>query len=152
MICPHCGTGYRDGFVVCADCGAPLVVPHPGGSTADPPLSNEVGSPHGSTPPRSPLGEVELVTVFRSNNRVAMEIAESILRSAELEFMTRGKDIQGLFGWGAFPAGNSLAMGPMEIQVRREDSRDALEMLEHLYGDEDAPELDETFDPGDPAE
>jgi hypothetical protein len=40
----------------------------------------------------------------------------------------------------------------MEIQVRREDSRDALDMLAHLSGAADSQELDETFDPGDPAE
>lgn len=145
MTCPRCGAEYRDGFVLCADCGVPLVTRDPAAAPLAPPPG--AGSPRASAALQSPFPEVELVTVFRSSNRVAIEIAESILRSAEVDYMTRGKDIQGLFGWGAFPSGNSLAMGPMEILVRREDSRESLEMLEHLTAGSAGPELDETFDP-----
>ncbi|MDZ4179644.1 MAG: hypothetical protein U1E29_10490 [Coriobacteriia bacterium] len=87
----------------------------------------------------SPLsdGAFELVVVFKSNDVMVISIAESILRSAQIEFMTRGRDIQGLFGWGGFPTGTSLAMGPMEILCRRDDSGDAVRMLENLASGSD---------------
>lgn len=82
---------------------------------------------------------LDLVTVFRSGDLMKVMIAESILRSAEMDFLTRGKDVQSLFGIGSI-GGMNIVTGPMEIQVRGEDVRDAEEMLEHLKND--APDSD----------
>lgn len=90
---------------------------------------------------------VELVTVYTSGSAVQLAIAESILRSAEVEFMTRGGAIQELFGLGRFPTGHGLAMGPVEIQVRAEDAADARAMLANLVEPaEEEPWDDEELD------
>lgn len=136
MICPKCGSEYRQGMRECAKCGVPLVDERTS-AAPDQRLLNAGGQ----------LGEdVELVTVFRSWDVSVIGIAESILRSAQVDFMTRGRDIQGLFGWGGFPAGTSLAMGPMEILCRRQDAADAMRMLENLASGDDEFEIDDSFD------
>jgi len=141
MICPECGSEYREGFRECADCKVPLVDLIDERASAAPDRQLLGGAPS------IPQDDLELVVVFRSNDLMVVDVAESILRSADIEFMTRGRALQGLFGWGGFPTGESLAMGPMEILCRHEDSSDALRMLENLATDSDEFALEEDADP-----
>lgn len=123
MICPKCGAEYREGFVECADCCVPLEETHPKSDAAVP--------PPGSNAPPQYAPPVELVTVFRSGSEPALLVAESLLRSAGIDFLSRGHSVQELFGVGRV-GGPNLVSGPVEIQVRAEDARDAAELLEHL--------------------
>lgn len=137
MICPKCGAEYRDGFVSCKDCGVPLEPSRlnqrqataPPEASATPPRSAYAGIPPEFAPP------LELVTVFRSGSAPQVMVAESLLRSAGIEYMSRGGDVQSLFGIGGI-GGINLVTGPVLIQVRREDARDAEELLEHLASGE----------------
>lgn len=74
----------------------------------------------------------ELVTVFRASSPIESAIAESILRSAGVDFLTRGDYVQDLFGLGRFPRGMNIIVGPIEIQVRSEDAADATALLENV--------------------
>ena len=124
MICPRCGAEYRDKFVECADCHVPLVSRF---STEPPKLPRWL-----SAPPPEPAQPLDLVTVFRTGDPTKLMVAESILRSAQMEFISTGNNAPNVFGIG----GISLMTGPVLIQVRREDARDAAAMLEHLARDE----------------
>jgi hypothetical protein len=75
---------------------------------------------------------LELVTVFATGRADLIAIAKSILQSAAIDYAVRGEHVQDLFGWGRFPHGNGLLVGPIEIQVRREDAADASALLEGL--------------------
>lgn len=72
---------------------------------------------------------VELVTVFASSNPSAIMIAESILRSAEVDFLTLGGEAD--HPW-ASPAGIPVFGRRIEFQVRREDADDARALLADL--------------------
>lgn len=121
---------------MCADCGLPLVdrlsheppaQPSAGVSArpvVDGPLRRAAERPAGQP--------AELVTVFRASSPIESAIAESILRSAEVDFLSRGGYVQDLFGLGRFPRGMNLIVGPIEIQVRSEDAADATALLENV--------------------
>lgn len=133
MICPRCGAEFREGIRECSDCNVPLADPR--GSAA--PDRRLLGESPGANP------DVELVTVFRSGDATQLMVAESILRSAEVPYVTRGAGVQELFGLGRFPAGMSMVVGPVELLVRREDARDAGDLLEDLIsGDHSSEELE----------
>jgi len=70
------------------------------------------------------------VTVVRVGDPASIAVAKSVLQSAGIDFVTKNEFVQDLFGWGRFPRGTNLVMGPIELQVRAEDARDALELLE----------------------
>lgn len=142
MLCPECGSEYREGFRECADCKVPLIDERASAAPDRRLLGQTPSVPH---------DDLELLVVFRSFDLMVIGIAESILRSADVEFMTRGRDLQGLFGWGGLPTGTSLAMGPMEILCRQEDLSDALRMLENLATDSDEFALEEESDPSEDA-
>lgn len=139
MICPKCGEEYREGCVECSDCHVPLMTRFP---MSDAHPRGPAGIPPEFAPP------LELVTVFRSGDMSKIMIAESILRSAEIEYLPRGKDVQSLFGVGSI-GGMNIAMGPVQLQVRREDARDAEEMLAHLAHNEFDEEVGLEWENGD---
>lgn len=76
---------------------------------------------------------VELVTVFRSGNPALIPLAKSLLESAEIGFLTKGENVQDLFGWGRFPGGLSMIVGPVEFQVDSNDAEEARRLLEDLH-------------------
>jgi len=88
---------------------------------------------------------VELVTVFGASSPVESAIAESILRSAGVDFLSRGGYVQDLFGLGRFPGGINLIVGPIEIQVRSEDAADAMALLESVRTGMPGPDDDEEW-------
>ena len=76
-----------------------------------------------------PESDLKLVTVVRAGDPASIAVAKSVLQSAGIDYVTKNEYVQDLFGWGRFPAGSNLFMGPIELQVREEDARDALELL-----------------------
>lgn len=127
MHCPECGLTIDHRARTCPRCGASL--------TRRPSVGPDIPV-CGAVPPvesRDPAPVDELVVVFRPANASESLVAESILRSAEIEFMTRGESVQELFGIGRFGAGSSLVVGPVEILVRSEDAADARAMLGHVH-------------------
>jgi hypothetical protein len=73
--------------------------------------------------------DLRLVTVVRVGDPASIAVAKSVLQSAGIDFVTKNEFVQDLFGWGRFPGGTNLVMGPIELQVREEDARDAIELL-----------------------
>jgi hypothetical protein len=129
MVCPQCGAEYRPGFTECADCHLALVVPPP----------QPMGSPRAT-----PEQHLDLVTVFATGNPALIAIAQSVLRAADINFATRGEDVQEIMGLGRFPFGANLIAGPVELQVRLEDADDARALLVDI--EESALDIDELDD------
>ena len=98
MVCPECGSEYRDGYTNCADCAVPLVEPQP------------------ETDPGEP--EAELVKVFEGGDAAVLPLVESLLNDAKIEFLVKGEVLQDLFGIGRFGMGTNNTIGPVEIWVR----------------------------------
>jgi hypothetical protein len=115
MFCPKCGAEYRSGFVECADCLIPLVSEPPDPS----PAQNQ-----------QPL---DLVTVFESDNPALIPLVKSLLESAGISYVTKGEGVQDLIGWGRFPGGLNVAVGPVEFQVNQEDADEARGLLEDVH-------------------
>ncbi|MGZ5477856.1 MAG: putative signal transducing protein [Thermoanaerobaculia bacterium] len=111
MICPACGSEYRDGYTRCADCDVDLIDPPP---------------PAVEPPP------IALVKIYETGNAAIIPIVVSLLRSAEIDFMTKGEPIQDLFGWGRFGANQNYAIGPVEFFVREDAADEARALIETL--------------------
>jgi hypothetical protein len=72
-----------------------------------------------------------------------------MLQAAEVDFVARNEEVQDIFGWGRFPGGMNLAMGAVELQVRREDAPFALELLRTLADESATDEAGGVPDPED---
>jgi hypothetical protein len=112
VICPNCGTEYRDGFTRCADCDVDLVEP---------------------PPPPEPPPQIDLVQVFESGNPALIPVIESILEDAGIDYMTKSEPIQHMFGWGTFGSNLNYVIGPVQFLVRAEDADAARELLTQPY-------------------
>jgi len=119
MYCPQCGSEFVPGIAECPDCRVDL--------RCEPPAPR--------SKPLPPAVEPEIV--FSSNRAELIAIAKSILMSSDGDFGVRGEEVQDLFGYGRFPAGCSVALGPIELWVAHEDAADARMMLAGL----DAPDI-----------
>ncbi len=106
MICPKCQAEYRPELAECPACRVPL-----------------------TEPPYEPM---ELVTVYQSGDMGRMMLAKNFLEAAEIPYIAKNEEMQGLFGWGTIPYGYNLVIGPMEINVHRKDVDAALEILKDL--------------------
>ncbi len=109
MICPECGSEYREGFVHCNSCDVDLVQPEP-----DP------GEP-----------DVKLVKVYETGNAAIIPLFESLLQAANIEFMTKSETIQDMFGMGRIGATNQVT-GPVEFFVREDASEEARAIADSL--------------------
>ena len=103
-----CGDEYQPGHVRCADCDAALVERLPAGIDAEP---------------------FEMVTVLETGDQTLVAVAKSILDSAGIPCIARNEALQNLFGWGSVGTGFNAAMGPIRLQVLREDEPVARELL-----------------------
>ena len=112
MVCPECGSEYRDGYSNCADCGVALVEPEP---EVDP------GEP-----------DAELVQVFQGGNAAILPLIESMLHDANIEFLVKGEVLQDLFGIGRMGMGSNNMIGPVEIWVRKDAEAEARALIEVL--------------------
>ena len=109
MFCPVCGDEYQPGFSRCTDCGVDL--------TENPPPQLEEAAPF------------ELVTVLETGDQSLVAVAKSVLDGAGIPCIVRNERLQNLFGWGAIGTGYNAAMGPIRLQVLREDERVAKQLL-----------------------
>jgi hypothetical protein len=101
MICPKCGSEFREGFTRCVAYDVELV----------------------QSPRLEP--EVELVKVYETGNAALIPVFESLLNDAAIEFMTKGEGIQDMFGWGRFGTNLNYVIGPVEFYVRGDDADEA---------------------------
>jgi hypothetical protein len=108
MFCPECKIEYRQGFVECSDCQVPLVAE----------LPQEVAPQPGE--------RIELVTILKSGNDAAIAVAQSLLQDAGIDFLLRNKGQHALYPVGGLG---------VEIQVRREDVKEAEHLLEALWAE-----------------
>ena len=109
MFCPRCGDEYRPGFTRCTDCGVDLV--------EKPPAKIDDAEPF------------ELVTVLETGDQSMIAVARSVLEAANIPCIARNEKLQNLFGWGTIGTGYNVAMGPIRLQVLREDEEVARELL-----------------------
>jgi hypothetical protein len=114
MICPKCGAEYRPGFTQCSDCSVALVD------------KSKYDKWHSSSRP------ADLVTVFTGGDPGRIALAKSLLESAGIRFVVLNEAMQELVGLGRFPFGQNLIVGPVEIQVNREDGTMAMDLLKDL--------------------
>ena len=119
MICPECGSEYREGYVRCRACEVDLVEP----------------------PQAEP--DVELVKIYECGNAALVPLVESLLADANIEYMTKGQPIQDLFGWGRFGSKLNYVIGPVEFFVRAdaaEEARAVVQAIQEPDGEEVAEE------------
>jgi hypothetical protein len=109
MFCPVCGDEYRPGFTRCTDCDVELVEK----------LPEEM----------QPEAPFELVTVLETGDQSLVAVAKSVLDGAGIPSIARNERLQNLFGWGTIGTGFNAAMGPIRVQVLREDEAVAKELL-----------------------
>jgi len=100
MFCPRCAMEIPDGAESCRECGATLV-----SKTAD--------------------DELEVVTVFVTNDAAALAVAKSLLDAEGIECEVQGESGQEALGLGPFPG----ATGPMRLMVARSDGEAARGLL-----------------------
>ena len=78
------------------------------------------------------LQEPEIVTVFETGNAALVALAKSMLDAADIAYAVRGENLQNLFGGGVIGTGFNVLVGPVQIQVRREDEVEARSVLSDL--------------------
>jgi hypothetical protein len=110
MYCPRCRQEYQSGVTKCGGCGATLVEELP---------------PAG----HDEVEWVDLVTVLTSTDETRIEVARSLLESAGIACLVRGRGLQDLVGFGRMSFGFNPVFGVPEIQVRAQDSSVARELL-----------------------
>jgi hypothetical protein len=113
MYCPQCGAEYRDGFTKCSDCHLALV----------PVLATETPDP-----------QLELVTVFESNDDFAIALAKGSLEDSGIPFWIHSDEAHGrlLLGPIMFPSCRFLV--PKD---REAEARELLQLLESPIEDKD---------------
>ena len=107
MICPECGSEYREGFTHCNDCDVDLVEP----------MAEPMEEP-----------DAQLTRIWSGTNPAILPLVESLLDEAEIPFMKRGESIQDLFAGGRL-LGLNPVVGPVEFWVRSESAEQATELL-----------------------
>jgi hypothetical protein len=110
VFCPKCGDEFRPGFTHCPDCDVDLVEALPSPEVEDP-------------------GPLEMVTVLETGDQSLVAIAKSVLEGAGIPCIARNERLQNLFGWGTIGTGFNAAMGPIRVQVLKEDADAARELL-----------------------
>jgi hypothetical protein len=78
----------------------------------------------------------DFVTVFETGNQALIAVAKSILDGAEIPYLVKGENLQSLFGMGQIGTGYNLLVGPVQIQVTREDESTAKELLADVAEDD----------------
>ncbi len=111
MFCPKCKYEYVESIKECPDCKMPLVE---------------------ELPPEPEPAFVELVTVFAAGNPATIAVAKSILEDAGIRYFAKGENLQDLFTLGTFGTRFNPLMGPVQIQVAKDDAETARELLKDL--------------------
>jgi hypothetical protein len=111
--CPECNVEYADTAIRCSDCDVEL--------TLGPPIS--------SIPEEHPDPKME--TVYATGDPALVAIAKSLLEDAEIEYFTKGDEIQNMIGIGGL-GGLGYVIAPVEFVVAAEEAPTARELLAHL--------------------
>jgi hypothetical protein len=112
MLCPTCGSEYREGFVRCADCDVDLVAALP------------------SAPSGDERSQIQLVEVFETGDPTEMSVLESLLQDAGIDFTTSSESAKDYYAGGRF--GGSFGFGPMKYFVRSDDEAAARDVIASL--------------------
>ena len=111
MYCPECGLEYQEAVSLCSECGVALEV--------DPPPA-----------PAEPTSEwIDLETVLETGDVTLLLVARSLLEAEGVPCFARGEQLQEFLGWGRLPSGVNLVAGPVQLQVPRERSHEARQLL-----------------------
>jgi hypothetical protein len=73
----------------------------------------------------------KIETVYATRDPALVLLVKSLLEDAEIEYFTKGYEIQDLIGIGGL-GGLNYAIGPVEFVVAAEDASTARELLAHL--------------------
>ena len=125
--CPECNVEYIDSAIRCSDCDVELTLGPP-----IPPIQEEHPDP-------------KIETVYATGDPAVIALVKSLLEDAEIEYFTKGYDIQDLFGMGRLGGFNNV-IGPVEFVVAAEDAPTARELLAHL--DDAVPDEPPEEEPG----
>lgn len=71
---------------------------------------------------------VDLVTVLESSDEAELAVVRSLLEAEGIPCLLRGEGVQEIVGFGRV-GGENLALGQVEVQVRREQAQAARELL-----------------------
>jgi hypothetical protein len=74
----------------------------------------------------------DLVTIFETGNAALIAMAKSLLDGADIAYFVKNENLQNLFGGGVMGTGFNVVVGPVQIQVRREDQDTARTLLSDL--------------------
>ena len=119
MLCPTCGSEYRDGFVRCADCDVDLVSDLP-------------------PPPGDERSQIQLAEVFETGDPTVMSVLESLLQDAGIDFTTSSEIAKDYYIGGRL--GGSFSFGPVKFYVRSEDAAAARDIIANLIEEAPPPE------------
>ncbi len=108
--CPECNVEYIDTAIRCSDCDVEL--------TLGPAIQEEHPDP-------------KIETVYATGDPALVALVKSLLEDAEIEYFTKGYEIQDLIGFGGL-GGLNYAIGPVEFIVAAKDAPTARELLAHL--------------------
>jgi predicted NAD/FAD-dependent oxidoreductase len=108
--CPECNVEYIDTAIRCSDCDVEL--------TLGPAIQEEHPDP-------------KIETVYATGDPALVALVKSLLEDAEIEYFTKGYEIQDLVGIGTI-GGLNYVIGPVEFVVAAEDAPAARELLAHL--------------------
>jgi len=114
MFCPRCKAEYEPHVKKCKECDVPLIESLPP-----------------EPPPLEPVYQ-ELVTVYTVPSPALMDMAQSILQSAEIKYFIKGELIQNIIALGTYGGSFNLSVGPPEIQVAPDDAEEARILLNEL--------------------
>lgn len=111
MYCPECGLEFREGVTACTDCGVAL--------TIDPPPA----------PPQPTAEWLDLKTVLETSDPAILLVSQSLLKAEGIPCYARGDLLQELLDLGRLPYGWNILIGPVRLEVRRDRSEEARELL-----------------------
>lgn len=112
MFCPVCKAEYRQGFTECSDCQTPLVDELP--------------------PPPETYPDMNLVTVFETEDPGLLTIATALLDEAGIDYLDLSSGVQDFYGAGSHGMLRALA-GPAGLQVAENQESRARDILQSLY-------------------
>jgi hypothetical protein len=108
--CPECNVEYIDAAIRCSDCDIELAL--------GPAIPEEHPDP-------------KIETVYATGDPALVALAKSLLEDAEIEYFTKGYEIQNLIGIGSL-GGLNYAIGPVEFVVAAKDAPAAQELLAQI--------------------
>ena len=115
MICPQCGTEYRQGFETCIDCGV-LLIPEKEYRELEGMRETE----------RERYRNMDIVRVHSVQGQPEADLIQSLLEANSIESFTRGLAVQSVHPFTV----NGL--GEIRILVREEDADKARSVIQEF--------------------